>query len=239
VVGDLAAPATFAAGLGGIEGVFLMWPFFTLDAAPAVLEAVARHAKRIVYLSAASVAGDIANPPALFHTAMERTIETTGLAWTFLRPTGFATNTLMWAAQIRESGIVRWPYGRAARSLIHEHDIAAVAARSLVEGGHVGARYLLTGPETLTQLEQVRLIGAAIGRPVRYEELSPEVARAQLLTAWGNAGFVDAALAGWARMVVEPEGVTRTVTEVTGTPARSFREWARDHAADFGGAAAS
>jgi nucleoside-diphosphate-sugar epimerase len=46
----------------------------------------------------------------------------------------------MWADQIRESGVVRWPYGQAARSLIHERDIAAVAVRALTEDGHVGAR---------------------------------------------------------------------------------------------------
>lgn len=233
VVGDLAAPETFAGGLDGVDAVFLMWPFFTVEAAPAVLDVFARHAQRIVFLSAASVVGDVAEPPALFHTAIERAIGKTGVASTFLRPTGFATNTLMWAAQIREGGVVRWPYGGATRSLIHEQDIAAVAARALVEDGHDGATYVLTGPEPLTQVEQVRLIGEAIGRPVRYEELSPEVARAQLLAAWGSAGFVDAALAGWARMVVEPEAVTRTVEEVTGAPARTFALWAREHAADF------
>lgn len=239
VAGDLAAPETFAAGLDGIAAVFLIWPFFTAEPAPAVLDLFARHAQRIVYLSAASVAGDVTEPPALFHTAIERAIGNAGLSSTILRPTGFATNTLMWAAQIRESGVVRWPYGRAGRSLIHERDIAAVAAHALTEDGHTGAKYVLTGPETLTQVEQVRQIGEAIGRPVRYEELSPEVARAQLLAAWGNAAFVDAALAGWARMVAEPEAVAGTVTEVTGAPARTFAQWAWDHAADFGGEAAA
>jgi len=239
LVGDLAAPESYAAGLAGVDAVFLMWPLFTPGAAPAVLEGVARHARRIVYLSAASVAGDHATPPVLFHTAIERAIERTRLAWTFLRPTGFATNTLMWAAQIRDRGIVRWPYGSAARSLIHERDIAAIAARALVEDGHVGASYVLTGPEALTQIDQVRIIGDAIGRPLRYEELPPEVARAELIAAWGNAGFVDAALAGWAKLVAAPEGVTRTVLEVTGAPARTFRQWAQDHAGEFGGAVAA
>ena len=56
----------------------------------------------------------------------------------------------MWADQIRDAGVVRWPYGQAARSLIHERDIAAVAIRALTDDGHAGARYVLTGPETLT-----------------------------------------------------------------------------------------
>src|SRR3954452_20549929 len=87
----------------------------------------------------------------------------------------------MWAAQIRDSDVVRWPYGQAARSLIHERDIAAVAVRALTEDGHAGARYVLTGPETLTQVEQVHAIGDAIGRPLRWEELSREMPKPRSL----------------------------------------------------------
>jgi hypothetical protein len=38
---------------------------------------------------------------------MERSIERSELAWTFLRPSGFAANTLGWAPQIRAEGVVR------------------------------------------------------------------------------------------------------------------------------------
>ncbi|MBU8900338.1 hypothetical protein KRR26_32495 [Corallococcus sp. M34] len=85
-----------------------------------------------------------------------------GFASTFLRPTGFTTNALMWASLIRERGMVQCPYWLAARSLIHERDIVAVTARVLVEAGHEGAKHVLSGPETLTQFEQVRLIGEAL-----------------------------------------------------------------------------
>jgi hypothetical protein len=75
--------------------------------------------------------------------------------WTFLRPTGFVANTLMWTDQIRRSDEVRWVYGQAARSLIDERDIAAVAVRTLTEPGHSRERYVLTGPEAITQAAQV------------------------------------------------------------------------------------
>lgn len=224
VRGDMSAPATLESCLIGVDSVFLVWPFVTSEGAPAVLEAIARHAHHIVYLSA---------PGGAFHAEMERLIESSGLASTFLRPTGFATNTLAWAPQIRSEGVVRWPYGGARRSLIHERDIAAVAARCLIGEKHAGGRYLLTGPATLTQIEQAQTIGEAIGRPVRYEEISRDTARRELVAAWGNASFVDAALDGWAQMVSHPEPVTRTVEEITGSPARPFRDWARDHAKDF------
>ncbi|MGH8905193.1 MAG: NAD(P)H-binding protein [Egibacteraceae bacterium] len=235
VPADLSIPGTLDAGLDGVEAVFLVWPFLTAEAAPAVLDAVAKHARRIVYLSSSGIHDDVeqqTNMITQFHAAVERLIERSGLEWTFLRPSGFAANTLAWAPQIRVDGVVRWVYGAAARSLIHERDIAAVAVRALTGDGHGGAKYVLTGPQPLTQAEQVRTIGEAIGRPLRWEEISREAAREQMLTYWPPA-LVDGALDAWAELVTEPELVTPTVEEVTGVPARTFREWATDHADDF------
>jgi uncharacterized protein YbjT (DUF2867 family) len=233
VRGDLTDPGTLGAAVDGVECVFLLWPLTTAEHASASLNAVAKHARRIVYLSAMSVRDDREPRANGFWGEIEHAVEQSGLEWTFLRAGGFAANTLGWADQIRAKGVVRWPYGRAARSLIHERDIAAVAVRALTEDRHVGAKYVLTGPEAVTQAEQVRIIGEVIGRAVGWEELSPETARQQLLAAWGDPGFVDGALGYWATLVSEPERVTRTVEEVTGVRARTFQEWAIDHADDF------
>lgn len=222
--GDLSDPHGLTENLDGVEAVFLLWPFLTGDGAAPVVDMLARDARRIVYLSA-EAAG---RRPESSWRAVERAVEHAAGEWTFLRPTGFAANTLMWADQIRKSGVVRWPYGQAARSLIDERDIASVAVRTLTEEGHVGARYVLSGPGTLTQTEQAQAIGDALGRTVRWEELSREAAGEEL------AGKVpDTALDTWAGFVEEPEVVSSTVEDVTGTPARPFRQWARDHAAEF------
>jgi uncharacterized protein YbjT (DUF2867 family) len=230
---DLSDPASLEPHLAGADSVFLVWPFTSpeqaADQGSQVVQVLARHVPRIVYLSAQAAAGR----PGSFWATIERLIEQSGAAWTFLRPTGFAANTLMWAEQIRSSGVVRWPYGAAARSLIHERDIAAVAVAALTDGRHAGQKYLLTGPEAITQAGQARLIGEAIGRAVHWEELAPEEARQQLLAAWGDPGFVDSALATWAGLVTEPEPVTPTVEQVTGAAARTFRQWAGDHIRDF------
>jgi len=231
---DFTDPDSLDGHLEGVESVFLVWPFLTAEGASAVLDTVAKRAYRIVFLSSMAVRDDLEQKTdPIFHADIERLIERSGLEWTFVRPGGFATNTLGWVEQIRADGVVRWPYGAAARSLIHERDIAAVAVRALTGDGHGGAKYVLTGPQTLTQVEQVHTIGEVIGRPLRYEEVSPAVARQQLLGAWGNPSFVDGALKYWATLVTEPEPITATVEEVTGTPARTFREWAVDHADDF------
>jgi uncharacterized protein YbjT (DUF2867 family) len=226
VPGDLAVPDSLEGALDGVGAVFLLWPFFDAGSAPAVLDVIAKHARRVVYLSAMSAT--------TFHADVERAVERSGLEWTFLRPGGFATNTLGWAPQIRAEGVVRWPYGAAARSLIHERDIAAVAVRTLTGDGHAGQAYTLTGPAAVTQADQVRAIGEAIGRPVRWEDIPPAAARTQLLAEGWTAEFADGALGYWASLVTEPEPVTSTVEDLTGRPARTSREWAADHAGDFG-----
>jgi uncharacterized protein YbjT (DUF2867 family) len=226
VRGDLSDPHSLDAALDGIDSVFLLWPFLSADGAPPVVEAIARHARHVVYLSAMSAESG-------FWGEIERLIERSTLEWTFLRAGGFATNTLGWAEQIRTEGTVQWPYGAAARSLIHERDIAAVAVRALTEPGHTARRYVLTGPAAVTQAEQVRLIGEAIGRPVRWQDLPLDQARSRLAAEFGDAAFADGALAHWAALVDAPEPVTDTVRQVTGVPARTFREWAVDHRDDF------
>lgn len=226
--GDLVDPESLAAALVGVDAVFLLWPFYSAGGASDVVDAIARNARRIVYLSAE----DPAHDPESVWTIVERRIEESELEWTFLRPTGFAKNTLAWADQIR-LGVVRGPYGEAARSLIDERDIAAVAVRALTEDGHAGKTYVLTGPETVTQAEQVRIIGEAIGRPVIWEEQSRADARPDLVKIFGDESFVDRALDTWAGFVTRPERVTATVEEITGVTARSFRQWATAHAEDF------
>ena len=107
-----------------------------------------------------------------------------------------------------------------------------MAVRTLTDEVHAGQAYALTGPEAVPQAAQARLIGEAIGRPVRFEEQSEAQARKELLPVFGDPALVDASLAYWRGLVVEPEPATTTVAEVTGRPARTFAQWARDHAAD-------
>ena len=190
---------------------------------------IAGQDRRVVYLSAEAAA----SKPDAFWAQLERLVAQSAVQWTFLRPTGFAKNTLMWADQIRSGGVVRWPYAAAARSLIHEADIAAVAVRALTEDGHGGQTYVLTGPQALTQADQVQAIGQAIGRPLRFEEVAREQTRPALVAALGDEAFADSALDTWATFVTQPEQVTSTVQEITGHPARTLHSWAEDHADDF------
>ena len=232
VGGDLTEPSTLAGVFDGAERMFLF-------PVPATVESVAELARasgvrRVVLLSSGAAADQGDNPIAVMHRTVERALENSGLDWTFVRPGGFATNTLSWAPSVRAEGVVRAPYPDASVNPIHEADIAAVATTALLEDGHVGARYPLTGPASTTQAEQVRAIGAAIGRDVRFEEQSPEQAR-RAMVGYLPAPIADILLSYWASAVGSPAPVLPTVEQVTGRPARSYAEWAVDHAEDFGG----
>ena len=173
------------------------------------------------------------NPVRAMFGQIERLIETSGLQWTFLRSGMFAANALRWwAPQIRAGDILRWPHLGAPTAPIDERDLAAVAVRALGEDGHAGAEYVLTGPQSLTQFEQVSAIGRVIGRSLRIEEISPDEARRELLTIASPVG-VNMLLDAWAAAIGQPAHVTSTVAEVTGAPPHAFLEWATDNAAEF------
>jgi uncharacterized protein YbjT (DUF2867 family) len=234
VRGDLTDAEALGSCLDGVDAVFLVWTA-PAGAAPAAVSRIARHARRIVLLTSPHKTPhpffQQPNPLQRLHAELERLIEASGLEWTFLRPGMFAANALTWwAPQIRAANVVRWPYAAAPTAPIHERDLAAVAVRALLEPGHDGAEYVLTGPESLSQLAQVSTIGEVIGRSLRYEEISPDEALRELPFP---APAVTMLLDAWAAALGQPALVTSTVAEITGRQSRRFRDWVTDHAEEF------
>ncbi|HEY6509983.1 MAG TPA: NAD(P)H-binding protein [Vicinamibacterales bacterium] len=236
--GDLTVPQSLDAALQGVGAVFLVWTA-TPATVPAVIERLASHARRVVLLSSPHrtphpfFQAPQPNAKAALHASLERLIAETGLASTIIRPGMFASNALhWWAASIRDGDAVRWPYGAAETAPIDERDIAAAAARCLCEDRHAGGDYVLTGPQSLSQSEQVRIIGATIGRSIEFAELSPEEFRRDTAGSWPTP-VVDMLLTAWGATIGRPAFVTSTVFDIVGTPARPFRQWVADHADTF------
>lgn len=227
VVGDVTRPADVAAAAKGASAAYLVWPGTDAEAAGAAetVAALGHEVERIVYLSA--VGADDGG----VWGAVEEAVRVSGAEWTFLRVSGLAVNALAWADQVHR-GAVRAPFGGMRRSLVHERDVAAMAVRALVEEGHAQRSYAVTGPESLSQSDQVRILGEEIGTPAVWEEQAPEEARPELAEAVGE-DFADQLLSAWAAMAETPEPVSEDVARVLGRPALTFRQWARDHVTDF------
>ncbi|MPY42216.1 NAD-dependent epimerase/dehydratase family protein [Streptomyces phyllanthi] len=236
VTGDLTVPTSLDGALRGTSAVFLLWTAPPTTAA-AVVERLAAHARRVVFLSSPHRTPhpffQQPNPMAVLHAEIERLIASTGLESTIIRPGMLASNSLAWwAPAIRAGDVVRWPYGAAETAPVDDRDVAAVAARTLYQRGHAGGDYVLTGPESLSQAAQVDIIGNVLGRPTRFKELSPEEFRRE---TEGKAPrqVVDMLLTAWGATIGTPAFVTSTVSDILGAPPRSFPQWVTDHADAF------
>ncbi len=233
VTGDLTAPESLDAALRGVGAVFLVWTA-PPTTAPAVVERLATHARRVVFLSSPHQTPhpffQQPNPVAVLHADIERLIAAAGLDSTIIRPGMFASNPVFWwAAAIRDDGVVRWPYGAAETAPVDDRDVAAVAARTLYQDGHAGGDYILTGPESLSQAEQVSIIGDVLGRRITFEELSPDEFRRETEGSWPRP-IVDMLLDAWSATLGRPAYITSTVFDILGSAPRSFRQWVADHA---------
>lgn len=236
VRGDLSLPETLDGPLVGVGAVFLVWTA-PLDTLPQALERIVRTSERIVLLSSPHKTAhpffQQPNPLRTIHAAIERSIEASGIPWTFLRPGVFAANARSWwAPGIRSGKAIRWPFLAASTAPVDERDVAAVAVRALCDDGHAGAEYVLTGPDSLTQAEQLEAIGLALGRRLSLEEISPEEARRELLPLM-PLRVIDMLLDAWRASLGQPAFVTSTVADLTGNPAGRFLDWATRRSADF------
>ncbi len=240
VAGDLTAPASLDAMLEGVGAVFLVWTAAPATA-PAVVAKLAAAAsarpRRVVYLSSPHRTPhpffQQPNPMRGLQAEIERLLAAANLEVTVLRPGIFASNAIhWWAPQIRNGDAVRWPYGAAETAPVDERDIAAVAARALLDDRQASADYVLTGPESLSQAAQIRAIGDAIGRPLRFEELSPDEFRRETAGTW-PAAVVEMLLSAWRAALGHPALVTSTIQQLVGSPPRPFSRWAADNAAAF------
>lgn len=225
--GYLGRPETLKPALEGVDRLYLApKPETAETVAGLARQAGVRH---VVALSSI-LAGDADDEYARTFAVIEQAVRDAGLAWTFLRPGAFMENTLDWAPSIRAESVVRAPFPHATDTPIAMRDIAQVAALALTGTGHEGHAYRLSGPEALTIPQQVRAIGEALGREVRYVELSGEQARQRWIGEGVEPDVADWLLSGGDDMRTEPEPGFRQATGRTGT---TYAEWARRNAAKF------
>jgi uncharacterized protein YbjT (DUF2867 family) len=240
VAGDLTDLDGLPAVLEGVDRLFLFplaypsQPTQSLDdftVTSAVPELAAKAGvQRVVLLSSNAVlyGGDP------HHQQAEEAVEKSGLDFTVLRSGEFALNKLLaWGPGIRAEGVVRSGFSEVKGVPIHEDDVAAVGAAALLEDGHAGAHYELTGPVALTERQQVAAIADGLGRKIRFEALTPEQAREDWIQQGLFPELVDEMMDHYLHFTNKPPQPSNTVAEITGTRARTLTEWAAEHSADF------
>jgi uncharacterized protein YbjT (DUF2867 family) len=241
VVLDFSDRASVGAALKGVDKVFLLGPTVPNQTElenNVVEEAKKAGVKHIVKLSVLDAPAEKFTL-AKWHRAVERNIEDSGMAYTFLRCNEFMQNTInYYLPSIKSDGAFYLSTKDSKVSPVDVRDIAAVAVKALTTTGHENKAYDLTGPEALNHNQMAQKLSAASGRQIKYVDIPAEAYK---------EGAVAAGIPDWyAELLLNlyafyeqgrAQQVSNDVERVTGRKARSFDDFARDHAQAFKAAA--
>jgi uncharacterized protein YbjT (DUF2867 family) len=174
---DFTDPATWSRAFAGVESMFLVRPpalgNVRRDLLPAVAAARDAGVRHVVFLSLQGADRNRIVP----HATVERWLRTSGMRWTFVRPSFFAQNlSTTHAADIRDRDAIIVPAGRGATAFVDTEDVGSVAADALLDPDeHADRAWTITGPRALGYDEVAEILTAELGRPIRY--LRPSLPR--------------------------------------------------------------
>jgi len=234
-VGDLGDMESLRAALVGMDALFLAnsGPELVVRDAEAAKVAKDAGVRRLVKLSSMDSLQGVGT--GVWHAQGEAAIRASGVGFAFVQPTGFMSNVLFWAGSIKAAGVVRSTTGDGRIPFIHPEDIAAVAVEALMRPELAGASLAISGPEALSYAEMAERLGRAIGKTVRFEEITEDVVRERMSGAGDGVEVIEAHLSIYRRI---REGklaeVTDTVERVLGRKAISFEEWVEENVGVFG-----
>ncbi|MBA9004355.1 NAD(P)H-binding protein [Thermomonospora cellulosilytica] len=228
---DWTDPATWDAALTGATAVYLVAPEEPGPVHEFVERAVKAGVRRFVALSGRGM--DKVREGFEGMAAAEQAVRDSGVEWTIIRPNNFAQNfdEDLWREPLR-SGRLALPIGDTPEPFVDVGDVAEVAAALLTGDGHAGNVYELSGPRGLTFAEAVEIIARAARRPIRFEELTPQQYRAELIAEGWPEEAADTLNVMFAHMreghLAEPaDGVRR----VLGREPAAFEDYAARAAA--------
>lgn len=220
--------STWAAATDDVDAVYLVRP--DRSDAPELVDALLRELStetRVVLLSERNADSMGAGGWA---ARTEQVVRSSGRPWTILRPSWFMqvlTDERFYLRQIVEEGELAFSSGGASLAWIDARDIAAVAERALLDDGHEGQTYELSGPESLSLPQVADQLSTAVGHRVTHLETTIDEALE------GLSGF-ERDLTLWTFERVHAGSftpVTDTVERVTGRPARTLGTFLADSAA--------
>jgi len=233
-VGDLADTASLRTALVGVDALFLVnsGPEIPARDEGAAKAAEAAGVRRLVKLSSMDVKQSLAI--GAWHERGEAAIRASGIPFTFVQPTGFMSNLLVWVPSIKAEGVVRASTGDGKRAFIHSDDIAAVATKALTTREYDEKTLPITGSEALSFAEVTAKLGAAIGRQLTFQPISDEEARQRYAGTGAAAEETEAHVSLW-RAIREGRlaSVTDNVERILGRKPIAMDQWAVENAGAF------
>ncbi len=227
---DLDDPSTLPAAFAGVDRLFLVGPQTTSEfgatVQPILAAAKAAGVRFVLRLSALGASTDGGFALAREHGIGEAHVAASGIDWAILRPTFFQDNLLNFqGAAVAKDGAFYGASGGGAVSYISSADVARTAASILADPApHVGKRYVLTGPEAMTDEALAALATDVIGKPLRYVDVTPDQLRGSMVEAGMPAWIADSLVA---LESVKAQGyaaeVSPAVEDITGKPPETYR----------------
>ncbi|HLP41325.1 MAG TPA: SDR family oxidoreductase [Fibrobacteria bacterium] len=232
---DLLKGEGLDAAFQGVQRVFLMSPAGYPDQyqvlSPLIRKAKEKGLEKVVLMTAQGVEMNDAAP---FRRA-EVELEKSGLAFNIIRPSWFMQNFhTYWLHDIRTHGTIRLPAGEGRNAFIDSRDIADVAATLLSGDRFPGQAFTLTGPESLDHKDVARILSAATGKTIGYQDITPEEFRKGLLAAGLSEAYTDllVLLVGFLKANYV-SAVSDAVPQILGRPARTLAAYAGDYKANW------
>lgn len=237
VIADLDKPETLGPALAGVDRIYLC-----LFNGPNQ----AKHGHNLI-----AAAKRVGKPHVVYHAAsgsdrsriirdiaeVERELRASGLTWTILRPTFYLQNLMMAIPTVQSQGAIYLPMKEGRMAMTDVRDIADVAAKLLLEGGHEGKTYTLTTPTSFTIAEFAEVLGQELGKPVNYVPVPISAARESMVGMGMDPWIVDGYMElfedfadGWGNKT------SRDVETVLGHSARGVRQFVTDFKSAFASA---
>lgn len=233
---DFNDRASIGEALQGVGKAFLIMPLVhnMLEVNSGFVEEAAKAGvKQIVKLS---VLGADAEPPMVlagWHREMEKKIESSGIHFTFIRPTHFMQNFLGMPT-IKSQAAFYQSTGDGKSAYVDTADIAAVAVKTLTESGHEGKVYEVTGPEALSNYDVAEILSRVTGKQISYVDVSDDVIRSGMkaggLPEWLIETLIELNSFQKAGRTAQ---VSPDVENVTGRKPKSFDQWAGENIEAF------
>lgn len=237
-LGDLTDPSSLAPAFDGVDTVFIVTRGTEQQvemASSAINAAKAAGVGRIVRMSAFVPEPVLETELGRQHAEIERLVRDSGVPSTIIKPIFFMQNLLGSAGTIASDDAMYWPWGEGRASMIDIRDIVDVAVEVLTSDGHEGNTYTLSGPASISMADAAAALSKVLGRPITYVDVPLEAA-IEALVGMGMSQFMADTNAELMANFAAGGGdrVTDDVERLTGHPARSIDDFARDFASMFG-----
>jgi uncharacterized protein YbjT (DUF2867 family) len=232
--GDLDVPASIDDAMTGVSAVVLVSPAVPAQELNVVASAAQAGAVHIIKAtSKASADSPIARRRG--QTQIEAGLAASGLPHTLLRSNAYMQNVLVLAPAIAATSSFGSAAGQGRTGMVDARDVAAAAARiSADPTAHAGKTYWLTGPELLSNYDVAAALSKLLGRTITYRELTFEENKDAMIRAGVPAPVAQMNAQAFSLTADgDAEWLTDDVLSLLGRPARSFGQFAADHAGAF------